>query len=52
MNVCDTRQRERHICPRITDSAIGHRDSPISNGSNLTVKDVTFPSRNDDSGVY
>jgi hypothetical protein len=52
MNVRDTRQRERHIRPRITDSAIGHRDSPISNGSNLTVKDVAFPCRNDNSGVY
>ena len=42
MNVRDTRQRERDIRPRITDSAIGHRDSPIPNGSNLTVKDVAI----------
>ena len=52
MDVRDTRQRERHICPRITNSAISHRDSPISNGSNLAIKYVAFPCRNDNSGVY
>ena len=52
MNVRDTRQRERHICPRITNSAISHRDSPISNGSNLAIKYVAFPCRDNNSGIY
>jgi len=47
MNVRDTRQRERHIRPRITDSAIGEFDHFILNGNDLTIKDITLFGRNE-----
>ena len=47
IDICDTCQCERHICPRIADSAIGEFDRHILNGNDLSIKDVALSCRND-----